>query len=397
MSLDPTTLIIINVANVLVIATALPLIMGQGLSTAAARGRRSLIFNAGAWICMLLSSLWSGLSPNLILSTMAMGLLSASQWSLYRALENWLGPRPLRKWLMLLAWIMPAGYALSFTNYQVRVGWSNLLLAGQILIVSRACLYPLNKEFGHTSWRYPMFGCLLVMAVFTTARGVLGAWFTELYPYFLAPSPVNLGALVCANMTLVLGAMSILAAWREEAHQQLHLLTITDPLTGLLNRNGWTQQAHKAIQQAQQRHTSVSVLMLDLDYFKLINDRYGHETGDAALRFFGHAMQQCQRPGDLLARIGGEEFCVLLMDADTSTASSFDKSLREALNSLDTDLLPSVLSFSAGHTLYQGHQDTLEAAMARADSALYRAKAAGRGQLASDYASNPRVHALASL
>jgi hypothetical protein len=117
MQLDPTTLIVINVANLLMMAAALPLIMGQHLSPAAAKGRLSLILNAGVWICMLLSTLWRGDSPDLLLSTLAMALISASQWALYRALENWLGRRQLRRTLLLLAWLMPIGYALSFHSY----------------------------------------------------------------------------------------------------------------------------------------------------------------------------------------------------------------------------------------------------------------------------------------
>lgn len=384
MQLDPTTLIVINVANLLTMAAALPLIMGQHLSPAAAKARQSLILNAGVWICMLLSALWRGESPDLLLSTLAMALISASQWALYRALENWLGRRPLRRLLVLLAWLMPIGYALSFTSYEVRVGWANLLLAAQLLIVARACLYPVNREFGRASWRYPLAGCLTVMAGLTAARGILGAWFTELYPYFRAPTPVNIVALVGANMSLVLGTMTILAAWREEAEQQLHRLAITDPLTGVLNRNGWTAQAERALRHAQRRRQPLSVLMLDLDHFKQINDSHGHHMGDTALQFFGELLQRCLRAGDVAARLGGEEFCVLLSHADTAAALAFDQRLRNELAKVPRSTLPVTLGFSAGHALCRGPEDTLAAMMARADTALYRAKAAGRGRPVSD-------------
>ena len=384
MQLDPTTLIVINVANLLMMAAALPLIMGQHLSPAAAKGRLSLILNAGVWICMLLSTLWRGDSPDLLLSTLAMALISASQWALYRALENWLGRRPLRRTLLLLAWLMPIGYALSFHSYEVRVGWANLLLAAQLLIVARACLYPVNREFGRASWRYPLAGCLVVMAGLTAARGILGAWFTELYPYFRAPTPVNLAALVGANMSLVLGTMTLMAAWREEAEQQLHQQAITGPLTRLLNRNGWAAQAERALRHAQRRRQPLSLLMLDLDHFKQINDNHGHEAGDEALRFFAQVLLCCQRTGDVIARLGGEEFGVLLANADTAAAQTFDQRLRTELERTAPDLLPYPLGFSAGHALCSGSWETLDTLMARADASLYRAKAAGRGRLVSD-------------
>lgn len=382
MLLDPTTLIFINVANLLVMGGALPIIMGQGLSTAAAWGRRALILNAGAWICLLVATAWSSLLPDLLLSTLAMTLICASQWSHYRALENWLGRRPLRRPLLVLAWIMPIGYALSFSSYEIRVGWANLLLAAQLLIVARACLYPMNRDFGRTSWRYPLFGCLVVMAAFTAARGVMGAWFTELYPYFHAPTPVNLAALVGANMALVMGALTILGAWREEAEQQLQRLAVTDPLTGLLNRNGWAAQTENALRRAQRRSQPLSLLLLDLDHFKQINDIHGHETGDEVLRRFAQVLQQCLRTGDVCARVGGEEVCVLLCNADAAAAHAFDQRLRAGL--AQPAVLPLPVGFSAGHTLCQHDEATLDQAMARADAALYRAKGAGRGRLVSD-------------
>jgi diguanylate cyclase (GGDEF)-like protein len=384
MPLDPTTLIVINVANLLVMGMALPFIMGQGLSPAAAMGRGSLILNAGGWISLLISTLWGSQQLDMLFSTLAMCLLCASNWTLYLALENWLGRRPMRRLLLVLAFLMPIGYALSFDSYQVRVGWANLMLAGQLLILARAALSPNVRDFGRASWRYPLFGCLVVMAAFTAARGILGAWFTDLYPFFRAPTPVNLGALVAANMSLVLGTMTMLAAWREEAEQQLHLLAITDPLTGLLNRNGWTAQSQRAVRQALRRQEPLSLLMLDLDHFKQINDTYGHEAGDAALRHFGQLLLRCQRTGDIYARMGGEEFCVLLLNADAAAARTFDSRLRAELVRQPLPRLPQPLGFSAGHALYRGPQETLDAAMIRADGALYRAKATGRGRLVLD-------------
>jgi len=380
--IDPTSLIIVNVANLLVMATALPFIMGQGLSPAASHARHSLFLNAAAWICMLASSLWYGQTPDLILSTLAMAFVSVSQWKLYRALESWLGPRPLRDLLRLLVWIMPVGYALSFSSYQVRVGWANLVLAAQLLIVARACLYPSSRDFGRRAWRYPLFGCLAVMAGFTAARGILGAWFTELYPFFRAPTPVNIGALIGANMSLVLGTIAILAAWREEAERQLHKLASTDTLTGLFNRHGWTMQTRHPLRQAQRHGHPLSLLMLDVDHFKRINDTHGHEVGDAALKFIGQLLQRCQRAGDVSARVGGEEFCVLLPYTDAAAAQAFDARLRaELVASASAAGLPCVLDFSCGHAQYRTAGETLESLMARADAALYRAKNSGRGRL----------------
>ncbi len=371
MQLDPTTLLVINVANLLAMSLTLPLVMGQHLSPAARDARLSLIINGVAWIALICSGFWLGQWPDWLLSSVAMALLSLSNWLVFRALGNWLGPRPLRRLLLVLVVGMPVGYALSFQSYPVRVGWSNLLLAAQLLILARATLRPATAAFGRVSWRMLMLGCFLVMAGFTAARGVLGAWFTELYPYFRAPTPVNVAALLAANVTLVLGNVAILAAWREEAQRQLHALVVTDSLTGLLNRQGWTEQATRTLRHAQRHGQALSLLMIDLDHFKQINDRYGHHMGDAALQFFGTLLQRCLRAGDIAARLGGEEFAVLLTFADTEAALAFDQRLRHALAEVKRSELPVPLAFSTGHALCRGAEDTLAAMMARAALALY--------------------------
>jgi diguanylate cyclase (GGDEF)-like protein len=379
--LDPTTLIFLNVANLLAMSMALPLVMGQNLSRGAHDARLSLMVNASAWLALIFAGFWREQWPDWLLSTLAMTLLSLSNCLIFRALSHWLGPRPLGRLLWVLVIATPIGYALSFQNYPVRVGWANLLIAAQLLILARATLWPRN-EFGRGAWRYLLFGCVSVMAAFTATRGILGAWFTELYPYFRAPTPLNLAALVAANVTLVLGNIAILAAWREEVQQQLRTLVITDALTGLLNRSGWAARADKALRHAQRHGQPLALLMLDLDHFKRINDTHGHEAGDEALAFFGALLQSCQRAGDVSARLGGEEFCVLLTQAGPEAALAFDRRVRAELAQHTPQTRSYRLDFSAGHAQFTP-QDTLDTLMARADAALYRAKHAGRGHLAS--------------
>jgi diguanylate cyclase (GGDEF)-like protein len=381
--IDPTTLMVLNVANLLAMSLALPLVMGQNLSPAARHARASLIISAAAWLALIFAGFWREQWPDRLLSTLAMAGLGLSNWLIFRALGYWLGPRPLGRLLLVLVVVVPVGYALSFHSYPVRVGWANLLIAGQLLILARATLLPSNDGFGQSAWRFLMFSCLSLMALLTATRGILGAWFTELYPYFRAPTPVNLVALLAANVTLVLGNIAVLAAWREEAQQQLRTLVITDALTGLLNRNGWAEQAGRTLRYAQRYGHPLSLLMIDLDHFKRINDTHGHEAGDAALTHFGGLLQRSQRAGDVNARLGGEEFCVLLAHADAEAAQAFDQRLRAELTRSAPQALSFTMDFSAGHALCSGRGETLESLMARADAALYRAKYAGRGQMVS--------------
>jgi len=379
--LDPTTLIFINIANLLAMSLALPLVMGLNLSRAASHVRTSLMLKAGAWVLLALTTRLAGQWSEPVLATLALALMSLSHVLIFRALSLWLGPRPMGRLLVVLAVVTPIGFALSFHNYPVRVGWISLTLAGQLLIQARATLLPASDSHSRGGWRYLLFGCLFMMAVLMFFRGVFGAFLPELSPNFTTPSPIIVLTLVAANVALVLGNIALLAAWREEAQQQLRTLVVTDTLTGLLNRNGWAEQASQALRYAQRHGFPLSLLMFDLDHFKRINDTHGHETGDVALAFFGSLLRNSLRAGDVNARLGGEEFCVLLVHADTAAAQAFDQRLRAELTQSAPQAIPCTIDFSTGHALFSGKGETLESLMARADTALYRAKNAGRGQL----------------
>lgn len=379
MVLDPDTLLIVNIANLLVMATTLPIIMGAALSDAARAARRALMVQALSWIALVVSGLLAGTWMDWALSTFAMVAISLANWLMYQALTGWLGPRPWRRAFVVLLVAMPVGYTLSFSSYPVRVGWSNLLIAAQLLVLARATLRPESTLGGR--WRWVILGCCLMMALLTGARGVMGAWFTALYPTFTAPHPINVLALLFANITLVMINVAVLVAWREEAELQLRNLAITDQLTGVRNRHGWSEPAEALVTQAQRHGMSLALVALDLDHFKQINDTRGHEAGDAALRLFGRLLTQGQRSGDVIARMGGEEFCVLMPHTDAVAGEGFDRRLRAALAVAAPAELGFALDFSSGLALLDSSGESLGSLMSRADAAVYLAKQAGRGQL----------------
>ena len=159
----------------------------------------------------------------------------------------------------------------------------------------------------------------------------LGAFFTALYPNFTAPHPVNVMAMVATNVSLVLGSVAVLVAWRTEAEAHLDGMTHIDSLSGLLNRRGWEAQAGTLWANHERQEADLALLMLDLDLFKRINDSAGHDVGDQVIRAFGEVLRTAVRRGDVVARIGGEEFAVLMPRADEAAARSLDARLREML------------------------------------------------------------------
>lgn len=379
MTLDIRTLLVVNAANLLLMASILPLIMGRQLSQAAAHARASLVMQALGWLAIILSGFWIHQWQDHLLSTVSMACLSVSQWLLFQALQGWLGPRRGQTLLLWVVWLTPLGYALTFQSYPVRVGWSNLMLALQLLIICQATLRPALRLDG--AWRWVVFGCALTMAAFTAARGVLGAFFTALYPTFQAPIPVNLMAMLAANVTLVLGNLAVMVAWHEEAEAQLREQALTDGLTGLLNRHGWDERAPALYDQARRHANPLALIMLDLDHFKRINDTLGHEAGDQVLKMLGEVLRKNRRSSDLAARLGGEEFALLLPQTDQAAALLFEQRLRQALRDASRDQPQLAVNYSAGLSLLGPADDTLAGFMARADAALYRAKHQGRGCL----------------
>jgi diguanylate cyclase (GGDEF)-like protein len=150
---------------------------------------------------------------------------------------------------------------------------------------------------------------------------------------------------------------------------RLEALANTDPLTGLANRRAWQERLPALLANAQTSHLAVCVL--DLDLFKAYNDNHGHAAGDTLLAQTAHTWQQELRPGDLLARLGGEEFALAMVGSDMLTAHAVLERLRR--------LVPNAQTCSAGLAHHQPG-DTAETLLQRADAALYKAKRAGRNQ-----------------
>jgi diguanylate cyclase (GGDEF)-like protein len=377
-TLDLQTVVSLTAVNLLIVATAMTLAMGRQLSRAARLARGSLVAQAAGWGAMVASeAFW-----DMPMSVLAMVCGAASGFLMYRALESWLGPRPLRRTMLVTSVLMPLGYALSFEHYAVRVGWANLWLAAQLGIVATAALWPSDRVVAQPSWQRLLALCYGCTGVLTAARGILGAWFTPLYPHFLAPHPANIAAQVVANVSMALTLMAVFMAWRREVEVRLEQQADTDPLTGLLNRRGWDQQAQHTLALARRNGWSVGVLMLDLDHFKRVNDVYGHDMGDRVLRVLSRAIQSSLRETDLSARLGGEEFVLLLPRISQANAEALDQRLRTTLGRMCADELQQDINFSSGLAFCDLSQtDALKTALDQADEALYQAKASGRGHL----------------
>ncbi|TET85807.1 MAG: sensor domain-containing diguanylate cyclase [Anaerolineales bacterium] len=164
---------------------------------------------------------------------------------------------------------------------------------------------------------------------------------------------------------------------------QLTELALTDPLTSLANRRHLIDQLESEFTRARRYRRPLSLIYIDMDGFKSINDRFGHLFGDEILRGAALAMRAVLRSADLLARIGGDEFSVLLPETDVEGGRGVANKLRKALSAYSQRLDPVIppLSFSAGVGQLRREDKSIDDLLARADEAQYRAKEAGKGQI----------------
>jgi diguanylate cyclase (GGDEF)-like protein len=219
-----------------------------------------------------------------------------------------------------------------------------------------------------------------------------GAIFLLRSPMSVLLGPASDRALASAWMNVisteeVLATISIafilLAMAKERTELQHKNAALLDPLTGLANRRAFLDAAAQLTQTQTARDVPVAVFMIDLDRFKSVNDRFGHSVGDEVLRIFAESAQVNLRPTDIVARLGGEEFAVLLTDACRDNAFKVAERIRSTFAALAATVAGHAVNATAsiGVAIIQDPQQDVHALLAQADQALYRAKARGRDRV----------------
>lgn len=163
---------------------------------------------------------------------------------------------------------------------------------------------------------------------------------------------------------------------RKEIESRLEALASTDPLTQLYNRRKFDEILSYEISRDLRYRTGLSLIMCDIDHFKQINDRYGHEVGDTVLKQFSQKIAGSIRRSDLFARWGGEEFALLITNTDGTLAGPIAQKIRKMIETVVFDVVGRVTA-SFGVAILTG-QDDAASFVRRADGALYQAKEAGR-------------------
>ncbi|HYD67671.1 diguanylate cyclase [Azospirillum sp.] len=173
-----------------------------------------------------------------------------------------------------------------------------------------------------------------------------------------------------------------MAAALERSNRELERLAMMDALTGIANRRHFFAMAEREVALARRHQRPLGVLMLDIDHFKEINDHHGHAAGDEVLKQVARVALSVLRATDHIGRIGGEEFAVLLPDSDMDGAVATAERLREAIEGAALSIGADVhCTVSVGVAEWAPRDASIEAALNRADAALYRAKREGRNRM----------------
>jgi len=377
--LDLRTLFLAQTCALLAIAAMLwiarsPADRGTGLGT------WTLGVSAQGLAFLLLAN--AGRLPALLSSVLANAAGALSVALFFVALRRFLGLPPRWRGLALMIAAVTGVAALSGSRYVDSTIFNGYAYGVLQLLNARA----LWRRPSAAAPQPPMQRVLRLVALFYLLMGLLlplraTALLLGRTPlnYLDLPAGAQEPIYVFAFLFIIVTNLGFLQLCKMRAEAEVRSQAMSDELTGLPNRRALDEAVERALAGAARDGRPFAVMMVDVDHFKAINDRFGHHAGDTALCGFAQRLKTGLRQGDQVFRYGGEEFSVLLDDSEAATALALAERLRAAVE-LPPAELTQARSASFGLTLWRPG-DSADALLGRADLALYRAKSRGRNRV----------------
>jgi len=248
---------------------------------------------------------------------------------------------------------------------------------GLILVATLSRRYVVNGR-----GKYLLVSGMVVTIAVLLMRIVSVVFAPDSIPSMLGETPIQTMTFMMTFITLILMSNGFVLMTKERADERIRLLAMKDRLTGVWNRIRLEEAAQQEIARYERHGHPVALVIMDLDYFKRINDQFGHGTGDLVLREFCEVVLHCVRTTDIFGRWGGEEFLLLLPETDFASAGALAERIRAAVEQHEFSGGLRVTSSMGLATCLSG--DTWDSWLDRADQALYRAKSAGRNRVESE-------------
>ncbi len=379
-----------DVATAMLVTSSLTLAVGASLAVAVSRYPERLRHAMHIWIGGLLLQIpvflmfgLLGALPGTAAIVMANALFAFAYAEMGRAVRVFAGgdarTTHLEIALIVLLIAVPIVFGYVWPDPRLRLVCGAPVLAALSLGVARSVL---AREGSLRAPDYLTGGLFVISAVPMLLRAAV-----ELVPSWSDADTArmfsrNLFFLTGSGLPLI-GTIGFLLMCNDRINDELSRLAMLDPLTGVFNRRTFDERAEVVIAEAARDLKPLSLLAVDIDHFKHVNDEFGHEGGDEALRLVVALMRQTLAEGQILSRIGGEEFAVLLPGADEDDARLIAERLRRHLecSPIDVDGRELCLRISAGVATLAPGIESLSTLLRAADRALYAAKRAGRNRV----------------
>lgn len=254
-------------------------------------------------------------------------------------------------------------------------------LAALMMVVTLTVGISLYRK-GHPLAKYFLLG----HSLFVVFNGIAVLVYKGLVPpSYLSSHGVGIGIMLEAlTLAFVISHRIKLLEDIRTSQEELKKQASTDPLTRLYNRRFFFPEANYLLELAKEKDIPLSIMILDIDHFKRVNDHYGHACGDQVIIKLAEILKEQSRASDLIARLGGEEFVILLPDTNLLETSQYAERIRIAAE--DLEVIANVnktvhVAISIGVAELDTEQESIESALARADKALYQAKNSGRNRV----------------
>ncbi len=377
-----------HISTAMQLTATMTLVIGLSLAFAATGYPRDLKHPIQLWVRGLLIqpfpyALFSmrGQVPDWLSIIVANTLLTLAFAHLIQALREY-NHRPDRSqvFLAIVLLTFTAEILLTYTwpNLHARI----ILIS---IVISILAVYGLSAFYKSAEKNTRPENLVAVMLVAAIAVMLLRVLITPSSSnVFLTTSSIMQGIVFTyASLMPVIATSGFLLMCGERMNKDLVRLATLDPLTGVFNRRTMTELANKAIAASRRHGRPLSLLILDIDHFKRINDQFGHEAGDLALCRFVENVQEMMRESDVIARLGGEEFVLILPDTNEQSAFAIAERIRQHLSESEFAVSgwPLPLQASIGVGSLGPAINTLETLLRETDRAMYEAKRIGRNHV----------------
>ena len=317
-----------------------------------------------------------GKAPDLVSITLANLLIFLGVYFQFFGSQRFFGLNPKVKpgLIVILALTLVSGwYTVVDPNYRPR-----LMIYVLVMTSVFAAHAHLVYTRGTTTFAHRFAFGILLGAVASQVLRFVSAWLYPLGTGILDNTPQNLIYVVAHPFVMLLLAISLVLMATDRVRAEFEHLATHDSLTNALTRRHLTEVCQQELERCNRHGRVMSVLLIDVDHFKAINDSRGHQAGDQVLVQFVTAVNTLLRGADRMGRLGGEEFVVLLPETSIEVALVVAERIRTKVSEL---LRPAPFTVSIGVTTNRPSADTVDALMARADKAMYLAKEQGRDRV----------------